>query len=185
MRDLRWKKLSSKYVYQDRWFRARADSCEFPDGRIIEPYYIVELPDWCNTIVVTKDQRVVLVRQYRYPADQTTLELPGGIIEKNEKPIDAAKREMEEETGYTSDDIELLMQVSPNPAVNDNTAYFFLARNAVSTGLKNFDAFEDIDVVSFSKEEIWQLLSENKMQHGVQVGPMYAALVKLGWLKFS
>jgi ADP-ribose pyrophosphatase len=49
----------------------------------------------------------------------------------------------------------------------------------------NSDAFEDIDVVSFSKEEIWQLIQENKMQHGVQVGPLYAALVRLGWLQFS
>ncbi|MES2332929.1 MAG: NUDIX hydrolase [Bacteroidota bacterium] len=184
-RDLRWKQLSSKYVYNDRWFKARADSCEFPDGRIIEPYYIVELPDWCNTIVVTKEERIILVRQYRYPVDQITFELPGGIMEKNEEPIEAAKREMEEETGYTSDDIELLMQVAPNPAINDNTAYFFLARNAVPTAAKNFDAFEDIDVVSFSKKEIWELINENKIQHGVQVGPLYAALVRLGWLQFA
>jgi ADP-ribose pyrophosphatase len=184
-RDLRWKKLSSEYVYNDRWFKARADSCEFPDGRIIEPYYIVELPDWCNTIVVTKEERIILVRQYRYPVDQVTFELPGGVIEKDETPIDAAKREMEEETGYTSTDIEFLLQVAPNPAINNNTAYFFLAKNAVPATVMNSDAFEDIDVVSFSKEEIWQLIQENKMQHGVQVGPLYAALVRLGWLKFE
>eukprot|EP01137_Pigoraptor_chileana_P011014 Opistho-2@61250 len=125
LRDLRWKTLSSKYIYDDRWFRARADSCQFPDGRIIEPYYIVELPDWCNVILVTKDERMILVRQYRYPIDQATYELPGGVIEKNEDPKQAAKREMEEETGYTSEDIEFLMKLSPNPAVNNNTAYFF------------------------------------------------------------
>jgi 8-oxo-dGTP pyrophosphatase MutT (NUDIX family) len=179
MRDLRWKCLSSKYVYEDRWFRARADSCEFPDGRVIEPYYVVELPDWCNTIVVTKEERIIFVRQYRYPVDQTTIELPGGVIEKNETPIQAAKREMEEETGYTTDDIEFLMKLAPNPAINNNTAYFFLARNAVPTATQKFDAFEDIDVLSFSKEEVWQLLNENKIQHGVQVGALYAALMKL------
>lgn len=184
-RELRWKMLSSKYVYRDRWFHARADSCEFPDGRIIEPYYVVELPDWCNAIVVTKEERIILVRQYRYPVDQVTFELPGGVIEKNEKPLDAAKREMEEETGYTSDDIEFLLQVAPNPAINNNTAYFFLARNAYPTVSKNMDEFEDIDVVSYSKEELWQLLKENKIQHGVQVGPLYAALVRLGWLQFT
>ncbi len=185
-RDLRWKKLSSEYVFKDRWLQLRADSCEFPDGRIIEPYYTVELPDWCNTIIVTKEERIILVRQYRYPVDQTTFELPGGVIEKNEQPIDAAKREMEEETGYTSDQVEFLLQLSPNPAINNNTAYFFLARNAYPiANSKNMDEFEDIDVVSFSKEEIFQLLKENKIQHGVQVGPLYEALIKLGWLQFT
>lgn len=181
-RDLRWTKLSSRYVYDDRWFKARADSCRFPDGRIIEPYYVVELPDWCNMIVVTKDERIVMVRQYRYAADAVTYELPGGVIEDGEEPMMAAKREMEEETGYTSDSIEFLMQLSPNPAINDNTAYFFLARNAEPVVTQKFDAYEDIDVVSFSKDEIWGLLRENKLQHGVQVGPLYAALIKLGWL---
>jgi 8-oxo-dGTP pyrophosphatase MutT (NUDIX family) len=185
LRDLRWKTLSSKYIYDDRWFRARADSCQFPDGRIIEPYYIVELPDWCNVILVTKDERVILVRQYRYPIDQATYELPGGVIEKNEDPKLAAKREMEEETGYTSDDIEFLMKLSPNPAVNNNTAYFFLVRNAVPTVSTNPDLFEDIDIVSFSKEEIIAFVQGNQMPHGVQVGPMYAAMVKLGWLQFT
>ncbi len=184
-RDLRWKMLSSKIVFQDRWFKARADSCEFADGRIIEPYYVVELPDWCNTIVITANERIILVRQYRYPADQTTYELPGGVIEKGEEPMAAAKREMEEETGYTSDDISLLMKLSPNPAINNNTAYFFLARNAVPTGKTHFDPFEDMDTISFSKDEIWQMLRENKIQHGVQVGPLYQALVKLGWLTYK
>lgn len=185
LRDMRWKMLSSRYVYEDRWFHARADSCEFPDGRIIEPYYVVELPDWCNTVVVTREERIVLVRQYRYPVDQTTYELPGGIIEQGEDPLVAARREMEEETGYTSDDISFLMKVAPNPAINNNTAYFYLARNAIATQSQNQDALEDIDRVSFSRKEIWQLLRENRMQHGVQIGPLYHALVTLGWLEFA
>ena len=93
-RELRWKMRSSSYIYNDTWFRARADSCEFPDGRIIEPYYVVEVPDWTNVIVITEDERVILVRQYRYPVDQVTLELPGGVIEKGEEPMAAAKREI-------------------------------------------------------------------------------------------
>ncbi|MDE3253139.1 MAG: NUDIX hydrolase [Bacteroidota bacterium] len=182
MRDLTWKKLSSSYVFNDRWFKARADSCQFPDGRIIEPYYIVEVPDWCNTVVITEDEKMILVRQYRYPVNQTTLELPGGIMEKGETPLSAAKREMEEETGYTSQDIQFLMKLAPNPALHDNTAYFFLARNAVPTVSKNLDPYEDLDILFFTKQEVLALLKENKIQHGVQVGPLYQALFQLGWL---
>ena len=182
-RPFRWKTLSSGYVYNDRWFKARADSCELPDGRIIEPYYVVELPDWTNIIVVTKEERVVLVLQYRYPVDEVTYELPGGIIDKGETPEAAARREMLEETGYTSDNIEFLFKISPNTALNNNTAYFFLATGAEQNGKQKFDEFEDIDVVTLSKEEAMQLLKEDKMQHGVQIGAVYKAFLRLGWLQ--
>jgi len=185
MRDLRWEKISSRKVYNDRWINLRADSCRFPDGRIIEPYYIVELPNWANIVVVTADEKIVLVRQYRYPVDQTTFELPGGVIDKGEEPMQAAIREMQEETGYHAAEVEFLCKLAPNPAINDNTAYFYLAKNAVPGEKKNFDAFEDIDVVLFSKTEFLQLLRENKIQHGVQLGPIYEALIKLNWLSIS
>lgn len=181
-KKLHWEKLDSRYVYDDRWFRARADTCRFPDGRIITPYYVVELPDWCNSIVVTEDEKIVMVRQYRYPVDQVTYELPGGIIEKGEQPVEAAKREVAEETGYQAKETELLMTLRPNPAINDNTAYFFLATGARPIVSTNPDAFEEVYTELFSKAEILQLLRENRMQHACMVGPMYQALWKLGWL---
>jgi len=183
MRDLKWQLLSTKYVYENKWFHARADSCMLPDGRIIEPYFVVELPDFCNIMLVTADERVVLVRQYRYPINQTTYELAGGIIEKGEDPKVAALRELQEETGYTSNEVEFLFKAAVNPALNSNTAYFYLARNAIKTESQNFDEFEDLDVVSFSKEEFLQLLKENKFQHSVQIGAIYDSMVRLGWLK--
>lgn len=184
MRDLRWKVLSTSYVYENKWFHARADSCELPDGRIIEPYFVVELPDFCNTIVVTKDEHIIMVRQYRYPIDQTTYELPGGVIEKGEDPAIAALREMREETGYISNDIEFLYKAAANPALNINTAHFYLVRNAEPSGKDQLDELEDIDVVRFSKTEFIRMLQENKFQHGVQIGGMYAAMIRLGWLNY-
>ena len=61
MRDLSWKVLKSEYVFKDRWFIARADSCKLPDGRIIEPYYVLEFPNWCNVVLVTEDEKIVFV----------------------------------------------------------------------------------------------------------------------------
>jgi hypothetical protein len=75
MREQRWKKITSKKVFEDRWFKARADACQFPDGRIIDPYYVVELPNWANAVVVTPNNEILLVKQYRYPVDAVTLEL--------------------------------------------------------------------------------------------------------------
>jgi 8-oxo-dGTP pyrophosphatase MutT (NUDIX family) len=185
MREQRWKKISSKKVFEDRWFKARADACQFPDGRIIDPYYVVELPNWANAVVVTPNNEIVLVKQYRYPVDAVTLELPGGVINEGEDPMVAALRETQEETGYTSSQIQLICKTAPNPAINDNTAYFYLIENAVPTAHTNPDFLEDIEVELYSKKDFIQLLQQNKIMHGVQLGPIYEALIQLGWLRYS
>jgi 8-oxo-dGTP pyrophosphatase MutT (NUDIX family) len=185
MREQRWKKITSKKVFEDRWFKARADACQFPDGRIIDPYYVVELPNLANAVVVTPNNEIVLVKQYRYPVDAVTLELPGGVINDGEDPMVAALRETIEETGYTSNQIQLICKTAPNPAINDNTAYFYLIENAVPSAHTNPDFFEDIEVVLCSKKDFIQLLQQNKIMHGVQLGPIYEALIQLGWLQYT
>jgi 8-oxo-dGTP pyrophosphatase MutT (NUDIX family) len=182
---MNWKLIESKYVYRDRWLRARADKCELPDGRIMEPYYVIEVPDWTNMVIITKEQRIVLVRQYRHALGTTTLELPGGILEQGESPKESAIREMHEETGYVSDEVEFLMKISPNPALNNNTAYFFLAIDAEKLTDTKFDPFEDIVIETFSKDELKQLLEEGKLQHGVQQGAIYQAMIQLKWLRWE
>lgn len=182
MRNLNWKLISSKYVYKDNWCIVRADKCELPDKRILEPYYVFEFPNWGNVVVVTEDEKIVLVKQYRQALGAVTIELPGGIIEKNETPQQAVIRETREETGYEIKEIEFLYDISPNPATNSNRAYFFLAKNAKLTQVAKFDSFEDLDIITLSKEEIKKLLLEHQMDHGVQLAALYAACVKLGWL---
>lgn len=184
MRAFEWKVLKQAYVYENKWFHARADRCELPDGRIIEPYFVVEVPNFCNVFIVTKEEKIVLVKQYRYPVDQITYELAGGVIENNEDPLKAAIREMTEETGYVSDEVEYLFKAAANPALMNNTAYYFLAKNATKINTQNLDALEDIDVVSFSKAAFLQMLSDNQLQHAAQLGAVYASMIKLGWLQW-
>jgi 8-oxo-dGTP pyrophosphatase MutT (NUDIX family) len=136
-------------------------------------------------VVVTPSNEIVLVKQYRYPVDAVTLELPGGVINDGEDPMLAALRETQEETGYTSDSIQLICKLAPNPAINDNTAYFYLIENAVPTAHTNPDFYEDIEVVLYNKKDFLQLLQQNKILHGVQLGPIYEALIKLGWLQYT
>lgn len=181
---MNWKLLESKYVYRDRWLKARADKCELPDGRIMEPYYVIEVPDWTNMVIITKEEKIVLVKQYRHALGTTTLELPGGILEEGELPMDSAIREMQEETGYISHEVEFLMKISPNPALNNNTAYFYLATNAEKLTNTNFDPFEDIIIETYSKDELKVLLEEGKMQHGVQQGAIYQAMIHLKWISW-
>lgn len=179
-----WKIVSSSYVFKDQWFQARADKCIMPDGRIMEPYYVLEMPSWTNMVIITKDEKIVLVRQYRHAKGSTTLELPGGILEPNESPEASAIREMREETGYVSTEIEFLYKVSPNPALHNNTAYFFLARNAEKLAETSFDDFEDLRIETYTKEELKQLLISGGLQHGVQLGAIYQAMLRLNWMSW-
>ena len=182
MKDLTWKLHSSKYVFKDKWFIARADYCEMPHGTIVEPYYVLEFPNWCNVVLITENEEIVMVKQYRHAIQTTTIELPGGVIDANENPESAAIREVLEETGYVIDDVCLLYKTAPNPATNNNYAYFYLATGAKLIGNQKLDEFEDIDTILYSKDEIIALLTEGKILHGVQVGALYAAFHQLGWL---
>jgi ADP-ribose pyrophosphatase len=178
-----WKTLSSSITYRKKWLQIREEACELPDGRVLDPYIIIDIPSFCNIVIVTEKEEVVLVKQFRHAVGIASIELPGGMIDKGEAPIEAAKREMQEETGYSSNDVELLYTVHPNPPLEHNKAWFFLARNAVQNVATNFDPYEDIELVLYTKEQFLEMLKDNSFTHGTQAGSMFAAALKLGWLK--
>ena len=98
-KDITWKVLRTEYLIKRPWLTARRDDVELPDGRTIPEYYVLEYPDWVNVIAITKDGHFVMERQYRHALGCTCFELPCGVIEQGETPIEAAMRELEEETG--------------------------------------------------------------------------------------
>ena len=126
-----WQVLESKYVYRDEWLRLRSDMVRLPNGRVLSPFHIVELPDWVNVIAITPDRNVLLVEEYRHGAAQTILELPSGVIDgTKEPPATAVKRELLEETGFASDNWHALGSSFANPARQANRVYSFVALNA-------------------------------------------------------
>ena len=84
-----WKVLESEYLVRRPWLTARRDRLELPDGRIIPEYYVLEYPDWVNVIAITKDGQFVMERQYRHAARKISLELPCGVMEEGETPLEA------------------------------------------------------------------------------------------------
>lgn len=179
----KWKLLDSRQVYKKKWLTVLEDRCQLPDGSVIDPYFTIRVPDFCNIIMVTPNEEVVLVRQYRHAAGIISLELPGGIIEPGEDPAVAAKREMEEETGFQTNDFQFLYKIHPNPPLESNTAHFYLAKNVVPTGTLALDPFEDIELVFLHRDAFMQKLLQHEFQHGVQLSAMYAAALQLGWIR--
>ncbi len=182
---MNWKLLSSKYLFTDSWLTMRADTCERPDGKIIEPYYVYEFPDWVNAVALTKDNKVIMVRQYRHALGQTILEIPGGCVDKTDASFEqAVARELLEETGYEFESFEFLGNTSANPSTNNNLMHMFLARGGVLVKEQQLDEAEDIEVHLFSIDEVKQLIRDNKLMQSMHVTTLLYALEKLGELKY-
>ncbi|HEY1009713.1 MAG: NUDIX hydrolase [Daejeonella sp.] len=183
MSTLNWEKISSKYLVRAPWATLRVDTCGMPDGTLIQDYYVLEYPDWVNVIALTEENQVILVRQYRHAAGEEVLEIPGGVIEKDETPEEAARRELLEETGYEFDKIEFLSELYANPATATNKTYCFLATGGRKTSEQSLDRGEEIIVELVSLEELKQLVLDNKFGQALHTSGIFYALIKLGYLQ--
>ena len=177
---MKWKTLSSEYLFNDLWFKVRRDRCESPAGKIIYPYYVYEFTDWVTAVALTEDEKVVMVRQYRHGNGEISLELPGGCVDAEDKNTEeSVLRELKEETGYTFGSVEYLGKTSANPSTNNNWMHMFLARGGVKTGEQQLDHNEEIKVELYTLDELMKLLDEQKIIQAMHVTCIYYALRKI------
>lgn len=158
-----WKLLSSKYVFDSFWVRIRKDAVELPGGKILNDFYVIERRDFSVIFGITPENDVVLVRQYKHGVGETMLELPAGFIEDGEPPLDAARREFTEETGYTADEFIPLGELRIGPSNMNHKAHAYLARNAVNTGSQHLDETEDIEALTMPAGELMDAVSDGRI----------------------
>ena len=171
-----WKILESHHLHKN----VRIDKCELPGGQVIDGF-VLEFGDWVNVIALTHQQDVVLVRQYRHGAQKVLLELPGGVMDpEDESPLHAARRELLEETGYTSDTFIQIGCLSPNPANHTNLIYSFLATDASLVGSQSLDDTEDIEVLLKPLDEVIAMAKNGELLQTMQVSAVFFALAHLG-----
>jgi len=182
---MNWKILSSEYLFNDLWFKVRKDKCETPEGKIIDPYYVYEFPEWATAFALTEDKKVIMVRQYRHALGETCIELPGGCVDDSDKSFeDAIARELKEETGYTFSSIQSLGTISANPSTNNNLMHMFLAKGGKLTSSQQLDHNEEIHVELYSIDEIKQMVRGNKIIQSMHVTCILYALERLNELKY-
>lgn len=148
-----WTKFSEKITYSTPFFSVKAKS--FSDGLGYEDdFYSFTFTDWVHVVPVLADGRVIIIKQFRFGVEEYLLEFPGGQVKKGDTPLETARVELMEETGYSSDNIIEIGWSYPNPATHENKCWFYLAKDCKLTGKTNFDDAEEIEISYISKEEL-------------------------------
>ena len=166
-----WKVLQTSYIRP----RFRIDKCELPNGNLLDAT-IFEFRKWANIVALTKNGEVVLVKQYRHGVCETLLEFPGGVVEDGEEPMEGAKRELLEETGYAASSVIQVGKLYPNPALQNNMLYCFLALDAEKVSGQSLDAGEDIEVHLVPLEELIGMAKRGEFLHALMTAVLFTVM---------
>ena len=130
-------------------------------------FYLFDFPDWVNVVALTPDKDMVIIRQFRYGSNRMEIEIPGGMVNDQEPPVDAGCRELLEETGYAGSNARIIGKVCPNPAIQRNYCYTVLVENAVQEAEPDMDDMEDIECFLLPDREVFKLIATGAIDHGL------------------
>lgn len=162
-----WGVVKDKKVFETPIFDLHEKTLDAPGQTLTHPFYVLQAPEWINIIALTPDNSIVLVEQYRVGVDEVTLELPGGMVDKGEAPLEAAKRELLEETGYSSGSWEMIGKTSSNPAILSNFTHLYIASGCEKTAPQHTDGSEDIAVRVIPMDDFLHLVREGTVHHAI------------------
>lgn len=166
--ELRWR-LGARTPGADyKIFTTERVDGTHPSGKAMR-FSLIRAVDWVNVIALTRDERVVLIRQYRPGIDSVCIEIPGGMVDEGEEPLAAAKRELVEETGFTAPTWRPLGVVAPNPAIQSNRLHSFLALDAEATQATRFDGNEILALDVVPLPEVHQMLRSGAIDHALVI----------------
>jgi len=167
-----WPLKESRCAGDYRIFKVRSDCRTSPRTGDEHNFFVIESVDWCNVVAMTSDNQLVMVEQYRQGTNLIELELPGGMIDPGEGPLETAVRELREETGHAGDVPETVGFVYANPAIMNNKVHTVVIRNAIAKHDTQLDAGEDLLTRLVPLVEIPKLIGDGTISHSLMVAAL-------------
>jgi 8-oxo-dGTP pyrophosphatase MutT (NUDIX family) len=165
---MRWDVLRSEIMFRCGIFAVRRNHSRAESSGQTYDFHVLETADFVNVVPLTADRQVVLVRQFRHGIRELTLEVPAGLIDvAGEAPIDAARRELREETGYAAARIEPLGVIHPNPAIMNNRCHMFVAHDVELVGTPQWDGTEELIVETVGVDQIPELIRSGTVSNAL------------------
>lgn len=169
----KWEILEEELQADCRIFKVYRRLCKHPVDDRLGNFYTIKSSDFVLVLAITEDKELILIRQYRFGADEVHLEIPGGLVNKDEDHKAAAARELLEETGYSGSAPLVIGSCRPNPAIFNNRAYFVLIQDCKKTAPVNWDHHEEIHMASVPLDDVEELVASGALQHAISITGLY------------
>lgn len=157
-----WELISRKNIVQSSFLQIFEDKVRLPNGKVIDDYTVVKKPDIVIVVATTQDDKVLAIQEYKYAADQVLNTLPAGHVEKEELILDAAKRELLEETGYTGDEFTLRQTLCEYPTKDLHKVHVVSVKNVRLVSDQALEYTEGIEKI--------RLLDTKELQDEIEAG---------------
>jgi 8-oxo-dGTP pyrophosphatase MutT (NUDIX family) len=158
-----WKRLARNTFHDTRFLKVHEDTVELPDGSVINDYSVMTLPDGVLVVATDENDKLILFREYKYAIDKMVLSFPAGGMDGDESPVEAAARELIEETGYGGGEVEYLAPLSVYPSKMEHITHIVRVKNAKKITDVKHEATEAIGEIELvSPDQISRLIKERQ-----------------------
>jgi len=168
-----WEIIDESLHADCRIYKVYKRHCKHPGNGKEGDFFVIKSPDWVHAIPLTSDDELVLVKQFRFGSEQLSLELPGGLCNENESIVEAAVRELKEETGYVGSNPQIIASCWPNPAIQNNHAHFVLLKNCQLKENTQWDQHEELQLHVIPIKNVFQMVIEGTINHAITLNALF------------